>query len=130
MTELDITFNDGLRLSELYGELADLQYKLDNIGLFVDQQKLKVTIGLLVIAVIVGFIICAAMSVMLPLQLSKRGMVGIFAVMAAYVAGIAAIWLFWMGHIDTYAVYNLECDISRVQGEIDGILARYGGGGV
>ncbi len=129
MTELDITVNDGLRLSELYGELANLQYKLDNIGLVIDEQKLRATILLIVLAGLVGFLLLTVISVALSDQPSKREKIGIFAILAAYAVAIAAIWFFWMGHIDTYAVYNLECDISRVQGEIDGIMARYGGGG-
>ncbi len=129
MTELDITVNDGLRLSELYGELAKLQYKLDNIGLVIDEQKLKATILLLVIAALAGLMLLVVISVASSDRPSKREKAAIVAILAAYAVAIAAIWCFWMGHIDTYAVYNLECDMSRVQGEIDGILARYGGGG-
>ncbi len=129
MTELDITVNDGLRLSELYGQLADLQYKLDNIGLYVDEQKLKVTVCLLVLAVIIGFMILVLVASAYPGQTSKGEKALIFTVFAVYTVIMVAIWWFWMGHIDTYAVYNIECDMSRVQGEIDGILARYGGGG-
>ncbi len=129
MTELDITVNDGLRLSELYGQLADLQYKLDNIGPYIAQQKFLPTVLIVVVAVLLGFLLFLLLCEAFSRYASKEDRNFALAIMGGFALVMVAIWLVWMGYIDTYTVYNLECDVSRVQGEIDGILARYGGGG-
>lgn len=128
MTDLDITINDGLRLSELYGQLGDLNYKMENLGLYIHSEKLKITVAIVVIGVIFGAILFGVLCEWFYDGYEKKRSVGIIlSCMAAFVIVLATIWFLFMGHIDTYAVYNLECDISRVQGEIDGIMARYGG---
>ncbi len=128
MTNLDITVNDGLRLSELYGQLGDLNYKMENLGLYIDSEKLKITVAIAVIGAIFGAILFGLLWEWFYYWYDRKRAVGIIlSCMAVFVIVLVTIWFLWMGHIDTYAVYNLECDISRVQGEIDGILARYGG---
>ena len=129
MTDLDITVNDGLRLSELYGELANLQYKLDNLDLYIAQQKLLPTVLIVVVAVLIGFLLFLLLCEAFSRYASKEDRNFALAIMGGFALIMVAIWLVWMGYIDTYATYNLECDISRVQGEIDGIIAKYGGGG-
>ena len=128
MTNLDITVNDGLRLSELYGQLGDLNYKMENLGLYIHDEKLKATILIIVLGIIIGFTLCAGLHLLFYDSYNREASLKVIvSCMVLYVVALVVIWFLWMGHIDTYAVYNLECDISRVQGEIDGILARYGG---
>lgn len=129
MTALDITVNDGLRLSELYGQLADLNYRMDNLGLYIHDQKLHATMVIIGLGAVLGIaLFVLALTVMFDwwYDSEKSGKV-FFACVGVYILILAIIWAVSMDYIDTYAVYNLECDMSRVQGEIDGIMARYGG---
>ncbi len=128
MTNLDITVNDGLRLSELYGQLAELNFRMENIGLYIHDERLQATVLIIVLGFFIGLVLVGIALMLLDYwyveELSGKA---IFACIGAYILILAIIWCFSMDYIGTYAVFNLECDISRVQGEIDGIMARYGG---
>lgn len=129
MTELDITVNDGLRLSELYGQLAELNFRMENIGLYLHDERLHATLLIIALGIIIGLFLVGMALYGLDYWYSEEAVNSkkIVACIGVYILILAVIWCIYMDYIDTYAVYNLECDISRVQGEINGILARYGG---
>lgn len=129
MTNLDITVNDGLRLSELYGQLADLNYRMENLGLYIHNERVQATVLIIALGIIIGLVLVALALVAFDYWYIEGISCGkvFFACIGAYILILAIIWCLSMDYIGTYAVYNLECDMSRVQGEIDGIMARYGG---
>ncbi len=129
MTNLDITVNDGLRLSELYGQLAELNFRMENIGLYIHDERLHATVLILALGIIFGLFLGVMAMYGFEYWYSEESVTTkkIVACVGAYILILAVIWCVYMDYIGTYAVFNLECDISRVQGEIDGIMARYGG---
>ncbi len=129
MADLDITYNDGLRLSELYGEMGDLQYKLNHIDLYLSKMEIGVSICIIILAISLALALYWFIDArVLSYYPNKKEKAMAALILAGYFLIIVGIWLFVIDYIETYVPYSLECDLARVKGEIAGILAKQGGG--
>lgn len=115
------------RLPEMYAYLAELQYDLDHVDTLIDQHQMWSTIALVLFAVLLASFIHRIVRPMFSVEPTRTERRGMAVIAAAYVLLFVLMWWFWMGRIEADAVHELESEISRVRGEIDGIIAKYGG---
>lgn len=128
MTSMDITYEDGLRLSELYGQLASDQYVLDNLFASVLPDVLLI---MLCIAVPAAFGLtlyawdvheyCRGWSEDECAKYTKKVKRLTIATLVIIVAVFVAALLIGMSLQEIYT----NRDIASVQAQIDAIEARY-----
>lgn len=125
---IDLTYQDGLRLSELYGQLGKLQTQMDNLSLVAFQDQLWITIIILVLALIIGFVFVMALSIALDESehCERYLLIGI----VLYIIAVALVVNFELGYIAACTELRLEGDIKSTQMQIDAILMKYGWEGI
>ena len=121
---VDVTYQDGLRLSELYGQLGKLQTQMDNLSLVAFQDQLWTTIIILVLAVIFGFVFVMALSI--AYDESEHYQRNLLIGIVLYIIAVAVIVYFELGYIAACTELRLEGDIKSTQMQIDAILMKYG----
>ena len=117
---VDVTYQDGLRLSELYGQLGKLQTQMDNLSLVAFQDQLWITIVILVMALIIGFVFIMALSIALDESehYERYLLIGI----VLYIIAVAVVIYFELDYIAACTELRLEGDIKSTQMQIDAIL--------
>lgn len=121
---VDVTYQDGLRLSELYGQLGKLQTQMDNLSLVAFQDQLWITIVILVMALIIGFAFIMALSITLDESehYERYLLIGI----VLYIIAVAVVVYFELNYVAACTELRLEGDIKSTQMQIDAILMKYG----
>lgn len=114
MTAIDITYEDGLRLSELSGQLSRLKYEASNL-LAVNAADLVMVFFLLAIVAVV-------IAVFLDIITEYCGSWRYILIALPSFIPILGIIVFAM-----YLDASVAMDIANVQGQIDAILAKYEG---
>lgn len=114
MTAIDITYEDGLRLSELYGQLAGLKYEADNL--------LIVNVGDLAVVGILLTSLAAMISLVIFILTVYCRSWRYVAIAMPFIIPIA-------GMIVLYISIGAGVDIAilETQSQIDAILAKYEG---
>ena len=125
---IDLTYQDGLRISELYGRLGELQTKMDHLDLIIFHDQLLTTILILVLAAVVGIFVL--MGLCFLVDDGPHADRNIILGMVLYAIIIAAIVLFALDYTATYTELHLESDIRSTQMQIDAILMKYGWEGI
>ena len=125
---IDLTYQDGLRLSELYGQLGKLQTQMDNLDFTILQDQLWITIGLLVLFAIIGFFVLWTLVIVIKDGPHADAKIDIG--MMIYAVLVAVVIYFAMDYIATCTEIRLEGDIRSTQMQIDAILMKYGWTGI
>ena len=125
---IDLTYQDGLRLSELYGQLGKLQTQMDNLDFVIFQDQLWTTILILVLALIFGFVFTIALSI--DFDGSEHYERNLLIGIVLYIIAVAVVVYFELGYIATSTELRLEGDIRSTQMQIDAILMKYGWEGI
>ena len=121
---VDVTYQDGLRLSELYGQLGKLQTQMDNLSLVAFQDQLWITIIILVLALIIGFVFVMALSI--AYDESEHYQRNLLIGIVLYIIAVAVIVYFELSYVAACTELRLEGDIKSTQMQIDAILMKYG----
>lgn len=125
MTDLnvDITTQDGLRLSELYGQLGQLQHNLANFDIIATNERLCVAAMVAVIGVLIGFLLV----LWLYDEYSDTKQEYIMWIgIVLYIALLITIWYFASEWSVICKENALQRDITSVQMQIDAIKMKYG----
>ena len=125
---VDLTYQDGLRLSDLYGQLGKLQTQMDNLSLVAFQDQLWTTIIILVLAVIFGFVFVMALSI--AYDESEHYQRNLLIGIVLYIIAVAMIVYFELNCVAACTELRLEGDIKSTQMQIDAILMKYGWEGI
>ena len=125
---IDLTYQDGLRLSELYGQLGKLQTQMENLDFVIFQDQLGIMIFTLLMAALIGFLLLLGLCVVF--DGSSHADAKIIVGLAIYVIIVAVIVYFEHDYIATSTELRLEGDIRSTQMQIDAILMKYGWEGI
>ncbi|MGN0138171.1 MAG: hypothetical protein ACI381_06160 [Candidatus Methanomethylophilaceae archaeon] len=125
---IDLTYQDGLRLSELYGKLGELQYNLEHLDFTIMQERLFITVMIIVLGVLVGILVVMALAFLL--QDSEHEDRYFYLGIALYIVAVAAIIYFAWDYTAVCAEMKLERNIQSTQMQIDAILMKYGWTGI
>ena len=135
---LDITYQDGLRLSELYGQLGELQYNLEHIDVTLLCDMLPVGIVMTLLCIFVGYM---TLDYIKDEYFRKyrwndhhREYLGWVPHGKIYLAICVAVWVIaWIVAVyliyrvlDIYLINNIQRDIVSTQMQIDAIKLKYG----
>lgn len=121
---IDLTYQDGLRISELYGKLGELQYNLEHLDFTIMQERLFITLMIVVLGVLVGILVLGALAWLF--DQSEHADAKIIICMALYAVAVAAILYFAWDYTAVCAEMKLERNIQSTQMQIDAILMKYG----
>lgn len=125
---IDFTYQDGLRLSELYGKLGELQYNLEHLDFTIMQERLFITLMIVVLGVLVGILVLGALAWLFDQSEHADAKFAIGTVL--YVVAIVVIaYLVW-DYTAVCAEMKLERNIQSTQMQIDAILMKYGWTGI
>ena len=129
MTDIAITYEDGLRLSELQGQLAQLQYDLNHIDVTTLPEKIKICIILALVGLFVLWIVLAILSELADgCFWDDRSEAILYSVGAlAVIIGFVVIAILATGWYEQLCIVDLESQMANVQGQMDAIYAKYGG---
>ena len=135
MTELDMsdinidfTYQDGLRLSELYGKLGELQYNLEHLDFIIMQDHLVTTALLIFLFALIGVLVYLALDYICAY--SKHETMNIIIGMALYaLLAAVVIYIIW-DYTAICTELKLEREIQSTQMQIDAILMKYGWEGI
>ena len=121
---IDLTYQDGLRLSELYGQLGKLQTQMDNLDFVIFQDQLWTTIIILILALIFGFVFTMLLSIEFDgsEHYERNLLIGI----VLYIIAVALVVNFELNYVAACTELRLEGDIKSTQMQIDAILMKYG----
>lgn len=111
VTDIDISYEDGLRLSELNGEMSRLVFELDHI--------LTTHPGIICSALFLSFVL--AMFMAFVLQDENRPGQGVKAFVIVMVVGTVLLTLLFYPFVDA----GIQASMAQTQGQIDTILERY-----
>ena len=125
---IDFTYQDGLRLSELYGKLGELQYNLEHLDFVIMQDHLVTTATILVLGALVGFLV--AMALAFIFEDSEHADRNFYLGLALYIVAVAVIIYFAWDYTAMCAEIKLERNIQSTQMQIDAILMKYGWTGI
>ncbi len=129
--DMNITLEDGLRLSELKGQLAQLQYNLDHIDITMLPTEIWIC---LLIGLLIGVLSSALYSIYIPdegwygkhgeefvRKRKRQKCVWLIATVA-----IAMALCFMACHCaELITINSIQSDMAGVQAQIDGILSKY-----
>ena len=121
---IDLTYQDGLRLSELYGQLGKLQTQMDNLDFVIFQDQLWTTIIILALALIFGFVFTMALSI--DFDGSEHYERNLLIGIVLYIIAVAVIICFELSYVAACTELRLEGDIRSPQMQIGAILMKYG----
>lgn len=130
---MDITYEDGLRLSELNGQLAQMQYNLDHLDLTVlpDMAWIAIFVGLAMIAGSWGLYIVLTDCKGGPnskgqwVQYKKHDINPWVWLAGTIVVCLVLCMLAYYG-LELVTTNTIQSDMSNVQAQIDTILSKYG----
>lgn len=125
---IDFTYQDGLRLSELYGKLGELQYNLDHLDFIIMQDHLVTTALLIFLFALIGVLVYLALDYIFAY--SKHETMNIIIGMALYVILAAVVIYISWEYTAICTEIRLERDIQSTQMQIDAILMKYGWTGI
>ena len=125
---VDLTYQDGLRLSELYGKLGELQYNLEHLDFTIMQEHLFATLMIIVLGVLVGILVYLALDYIF--MYSKHENMNIIIGMALYALLAAVVIYVSWDYTAISTEIQLERDIQSTQMQIDAILMKYGWTGI
>ena len=125
---IDLTYQDGLRLSELYGKLGELQYNLEHLDFTIMQDHLVITALLIFLFALIGVLVYLALDYIFAY--SKHETTNIIIGMALYaLLVVAVIYVSW-DYTALSTEIQLEREIQSTQMQIDAILMKYGWEGI
>ena len=125
---IDLTYQDGLRLSELYGKLGELQYNLEHLDFIIMQDHLVITALLIFLFALIGVLVYLALDYIFAY--SKHETMNIIIGMALYaLLAVAVIYVSW-DYTAISTEIQLERNIQSTQMQIDAILMKYGWEGI
>ena len=129
MTDIAITYEDGLRLSELQGQLAQLQYDLNHIDVTTLPEKIKICIILALVGLFVLWIVLAILVELAEGRfMDDRSEAILYSVGAlAVIIGFVVVAILATGWYEQLCIVDLESQMANVQGQMDAIYAKYGG---
>lgn len=129
MTDIAITYEDGLRLSELQGQLAQLQYDLGHVDVTTLPGKLGLCFLLIIACLLVMWIVLVVLDEVTAKRFQSDASKGAILATGAVVVVIAFILVgIWaVGFYEQWAAVGIESNIANTQGQIDAIYAKYGG---
>ena len=129
MTDIAITYEDGLRLSELQGQLAQLQYDLNHIDVTTLPEKIKICIILALVGLFVLWIVLAILAELAGGRfMDDRSEAILYSVGAlAVIIGFVVVAILATGWYEQLCIVDLESQMANVQGQMDAIYAKYGG---
>ena len=125
---IDLTYQDGLRLSELYGRLGELQYNLEHLNFIIMQDHLVTTALLIFLFALVGVLVYLALDYICAY--SKHEDRNIIIGMALYALLAAAVIYITWDYTAISTELRLEREIQSTQMQIDAILMKYGWTGI
>lgn len=125
---IDLTYQDGLRLSELYGRLGELQYNLEHLDFVVMQDHIIMTLFIIALAVLGGILLLGALAWLF--DQSEHADAKIAIGMVLYVVAIVVITYLVWDYTAVCAEMKLEKNIQSTQMQIDAILMKYGWEGI
>lgn len=125
---IDLTYQDGLRLSELYGRLGELQYNLEHLDFVVMQDHIIMTLFIIALAVLGGILLLGALAWLF--DQSEHADAKIAIGMVLYVVAIVVITYLVWDYTAVCAEMKLERNIQSTQMQIDAILMKYGWEGI
>lgn len=125
---IDLTYQDGLRLSELYGKLGELQYNLEHLDFTIMQEHLFTTLMIVILGALIGFLVVMALAFIF--QDSEHADRNVYLGIALYIVAVAAIIYFAWDYTAVCAEMKLERNIQSTQMQIDAILMKYGWTGI
>ncbi len=128
MTDIAITYEDGLRLSELQGQLAQLQYDLAHVGTTSLTGKVALCIILTIVMIFVLVLVFWLLAVVIWDCINGDRVRGIVTSVSlgAVVIGFIVLMIFGCSYVEQYDIISIESQMSNIQGQIDAIYARYG----
>ena len=129
MTDIAITYEDGLRLSELQGQLAQLQYDFNHVDVTTLPEKIKICIILALVGLLVLWIVLAILVELVEGRfMDDRSEAILYSVGAlAVIIGFVVIAILATGWYEQLCIVDLESQMANVQGQMDAIYAKYGG---
>lgn len=139
ISSIDITYQDGLRLSELYGQMGTIQYDLAHLSMSV----IGYTVVICILVALVYFFI---MSVWMknikwdvfyydryipsdyqsPWVWKKRGKYAFYALVAGVILLYIVMCIVIQVGCEHIMEYYLNRDMANIQAQVDAILQRYG----
>lgn len=125
---IDLTYQDGLRLSELYGQLGKFQYDLEHLDYILMHEHIVMSLFVIVLAVLGGIMVLGAL--VWWLDQSEHGDAKLILGMVLYVAVVAIIFYFVWDYTTICTEMKLERNIQSTQMQIDAILMKYGWEGI
>ena len=128
MTDIAITYEDGLRLSELQGQLAQLQYDLAHVGTTSLTGKVAMCILLTIVMIFVFFLVLWVLDAVIWDCINGDRIRGIVTLVSlgAVIVGFIVIMIFGCSYVEQYDIIDIESQMANIQGQIDAIYARYG----
>lgn len=125
---IDLTYQDGLRLSELYGKLGRFQYDLEHLDYTLMQEHIATSLFVIALAVLAGILVLGALEWwFVP---SEHEYAKVILGMVLYVAVVAVIFYFVWDYTTISTEMKLERNIQSTQMQIDAILMKYGWEGI
>ncbi len=127
MTDVTITVEDGLRLTELQGQLSQLQYDLAHVSTTVMSDRI-----LLIVVMIFGtFLALCAVFLFFDSVIGYSGNrpwidKAYIATNCVVVMLCIAVTVYLWGYMEDKAIVGIESEMANVQGQIDAIRTRYG----
>ena len=125
---IDLTYQDGLRLSELYGQLGELQYNLEHLDFIIMQDHLVTTALLIFLFALIGVLVYLALDYICAY--SKHEDRNIIIGMALYALLAAAVIYITWDYTAICTELSVEREIQSTQMQIDAILMKYGWTGI
>ena len=125
---IDLTYQDGLRLSELYGKLGELQYNLEHLDFIIMQDHLVTTALWIFLFALIGVLVYLALDYIF--EYSKHETMNIIIGMALYILLAAAVIYISWDYTAISTELRLEREIQSTQMQIDAILMKYGWTGI
>lgn len=121
---IDFTYQDGLRLSELYGKLGELQYNLEHLDFVIMQDHLVTTALWIFLFALIGVLVYLALDYIF--EYSKHEDRNIIIGMALYALLAAVVIYISWDYTAISTEIQLERSIQSTQMQIDAILMKYG----
>ena len=125
---VDLTYQDGLRLSELYGKLGELQYNLEHLDFIIMQDHIVTTVLWIFLFALIGVLVYLALDYIF--MYSKHENMNIIIGMALYALLAAVVIYVSWDYTAISTEIQLERDIQSTQMQIDAILMKYGWTGI
>ena len=125
---VDLTYQDGLRLSELYGKLGELQYNLEHLDFIIMQDHIVTTVLWIFLFALIGVLVYLALDYIF--MYSKHENMNIIIGMALYALLAAVVIYVSWDYTAISTEIQLERDIQSTQMQIDAILMKYGWEGI